>query len=211
MVPFTVLTLLGVAYRRTHRFIPRIYVTWMIIVCVIYVLNVTGGHQHQNGKMRVRDMYTSCNQHINKGITECINSVQPGDILLYRKLRNRNTELIKFFERRENGPQVRGYNHVAIALDNQSKIEANAKRITIEPINYGSFDVFKPPIPQRNTAIDYLMGFVGQPYDWWLVTDDVLRYSTHNVIHLPVAFVQVEEQDKKTCSSLIAHYFSVAK
>ncbi len=84
-------------------------------------------------------------------------------------------------------------------MDSQSKIESNGKEVTIEPICYGHFDVFRPPTQplQRNAANDYLKEFYGQSYDCWLVTDDVLRYFTHNVIQLPVAFVQVEEWIKR--------------
>ncbi|WAH40635.1 hypothetical protein NZD89_20320 [Alicyclobacillus fastidiosus] len=184
----------------------------LIIFYAILVVNHNENAVQHTGKLHIGDSIFYSREKC-KQRAEHNDTVQPGDILLYRSLRNRNTKLIKFFERCEDGPQVRGYYHVAIALDSQLKIESNGKRVTIEPINYGMFDVFRPSIPsqQRNAAINYLKGFYGQPYDWWLVTDDLLRYFTHNVIHLPVSFVQIEERNKKTCSSLVSQYFSVAK
>ncbi len=210
MITLAVLTLLAVTGVHKPTFILKLYVTGMVIVSSIYVLSVSGGREEKNGPLQREDTYTYGNENQE---TECDRIVEPGDILLYRKLRNRKTETIKFIERLKNGPQVREYYHVAIALDKHSKIEANGKVVTMKPIDDEQCDVYRPPIPpqQRDSGIGYMKRLTGEPYDWWLVTDDVLRYITRDVIHLPVGFVQAEERHKKICTSLVVQYFAAAK
>jgi hypothetical protein len=212
MITLAVLTLVVVTRVHKPTFILKLYITGMFIVSSIFVLSISGGREEKNGPLQGGDTYTY-GKYIGNQKTEGNQIVEPGDILLYRKLRNRKTESIKFIQRLKDGPHVREYYHVAIALDKQSKIEANGKVVTIEPVNDEQCDVFRPPIPpqQRNSGIDYMKRLAGEPYDWWLVTDDILRYVTHDVIHLPVGFVQAEERNKKICTSLVVQYFSAAK
>lgn len=184
----------------------------MSIVYTLCGLYIFAGSEQKNANSQVGGVYAHA-KSANPNMTGRKSIIQPGDILLYRKLHNGHTESIRFLERLENGAQALEYYHVALAFDSQSKIEANGKKVTIDPIDFGSFDVFRPPIPlqQRNIAIQHMKDLVGEPYDWWLVADDILRCVTRNVIHLPVSFVQIEEQHKKICTSLVVQYFTAAK
>lgn len=138
--------------------------------------------------------------------------VKAGDILLYGHAPNFETRMIQFGEILEDGIQDQEFYHVAIALNALNKIEANGKYVEINPIDYGKFSIFRPPIDQLNIkkGLDESCQLVGEPYDWLLIFDDVLRYLTHNFIHLPEKWINLQERHKKICSSLVAFYFRKA-
>jgi hypothetical protein len=218
IIALIVLSLFGIIiFLQAERLrFQRVYQRWLFFACAIHVVNATVWLGQRTERLQAQDTYSKTayiQAYIHDGRFSYENTIEPGDILLYRKLRNRNTEFIRFLERIENGPQVREYYHVAIALDSHSKIEANGNKVCIVPIGYGSFDIFRPPIPpeQRDAALDVIKGLAGEPYDWSLVIDDVLRCLTLNLVHLPVALVQAEELHKKTCTSLVVDYLWVAK
>jgi hypothetical protein len=212
VAPIVLILLVIVIALPTELRFQRVYVRWVLVACAIHALNAFVWLSERDARLQVQSTPTKA-AYSQIGAVADIDTIEPGDILLYRKLRNRNTEIIRFLERIEDGPQVREYYHVAIALNRHWKIEANGKKVSLAPISYGSFDVFRPPIPpeQRDVALAYVKGLVGEPYDWTLVMDDVLRGLTLNVVHLPALFVQLEELHKKTCTSLVVDYFWVAK
>lgn len=138
---------------------------------------------------------------------------RPGDILLYRKKRTLSTDAIELGEWLEDGAESREYYHVAIALDAYRKIEADGRSVAINLIDYGNFDAFRLPVnkSRRLWALSRIRNFVGQPYDWWLILDDGLRYLTRNKIHLPVHFIVDEERIKKICVSVARKYINYTK
>ncbi|EPZ47618.1 hypothetical protein [Alicyclobacillus acidoterrestris] len=139
--------------------------------------------------------------------------ILPGDILLYRNPPTFLTHLIDIGEYFEDGQRSPIYYHVAIALNDKEKIEANGNQVAIAPIdNGGTFDVYRPPILPRNIrdGLSYVKSLEGQRYDWLLIVDDALRYSTHNIVHLPVAMVKRSERYRKICSTVVAEYFRAA-
>lgn len=135
-----------------------------------------------------------------------------GDILVYTENPDLVDQGIDFFERLEDGQQQTYAYHVAIALNANTQIAAY-KRVSIHPIGYdGKFMAYRPPITprRRENGLEYVKSFNGQAYDYWLIFDDALRYSTRNLIHLPVSFVRSQERHAKVCSSLVAKYFQAA-
>ncbi|MCL6442088.1 MAG: hypothetical protein K6T83_01255 [Alicyclobacillus sp.] len=138
---------------------------------------------------------------------------KPGDILLYPHPPNLSTRLIELGERLEDGKQPIEFYHVALALGPYDKLEADGKRVEVNPIDYGKFIAYRPPIPKdrRDKALAEMRKYIGQPYDWWLILDDALRYLTRGVVHLPVRFISSQERRKKVCSSLVARYLAAAE
>lgn len=137
---------------------------------------------------------------------------RPGDILMYRHAPNFDTKLIQFGEELEDGCEQDEYYHCAIALNPNTKIEAQGKSVAVDQIDYGNFDVFRPPLmaDQISEGLSAVKECIGQRYDWVLIIDDALRYLTRNLIHLPVRYVKSEERKKKICSSLVALYLDAA-
>ena len=116
---------------------------------------------------------------------------KPGDILLYGKPPTLSTKLIEVGEELEDGTQEKEYYHVAIALNQFDKIEAQGKNVGIASIDYGRFDVYRPPIPayQIKQGLGETRKLVGEPYDWWLIIDeaparpDAQLNSSTGIIH----------------------------
>jgi hypothetical protein len=138
-------------------------------------------------------------------------NLQPGDILLYRHFQqNVLAEVaIDIGEVLEDGPQPYEYYHVAIALGDAKKIESNTAKVEILPVDEAPYDAFRPPLSQNQIAVGLgaLRNLVNQPYDWWLVADDTLRYLTDNVVHFGERFIQGMETKEKICSTLVSYYF----
>lgn len=135
---------------------------------------------------------------------------KPGDLLFYSRTPNLSTRLIEYGERMEDPGQSVYVYHVAIALGAYDKLEADGHSVAINPIDYGKFEACRPPMsPARiNRGLAKVCTYVGQRYDWPLIVDDGLRYATHNVIHLPVAYIRSQERHEKICSTLVAKYFA---
>ncbi|WDL97791.1 hypothetical protein [Alicyclobacillus sp. ALC3] len=133
--------------------------------------------------------------------------------MLYHKPPNLSTRLIEFGEKLEDPGHAQYFYHVALALGPYYKIEADGKTVAINPIDYGKFEGFRPPIPpkQRDAALAQVHKLVGEPYDWWLIIDDALKYGTCGVVHLPVRFIKSEERHAKICSSFLRKYFEDAE
>jgi hypothetical protein len=137
-------------------------------------------------------------------------NAEPGDILLYRTLQTFEVREIDWVERLKDGRQHYFYYHSSIALDAHTEIESNGKTVAMKPLAHDGFDVFRPPVPvdSRDAALRFIRTLVGQRYDWVLVFDDVLRAITHDLVHLPVSFVESEERHRKICSSLVVKYLN---
>lgn len=139
---------------------------------------------------------------------------RPGDILLYplTSLLHPVEDAISAGEYFEDGPQARYYYHVAIALNDTDKIEADGRFVAIHPIDYGKPDVFRPPASaiKISTALWKVRNwFLGQRYDWWLIFDDVLRALSGNRLHLSIDFINSKERHAKICSSLATVYLKL--
>lgn len=139
---------------------------------------------------------------------------RPGDVLLYPLVgfRHPTEDAISLGEYLEDGPQGRYYYHVAIALNDSEKIEADGRYVAIHPIDYGNPDVFRPPasVIKIGSALWKIRNwFLGQRYDWWLIIDDGLRALSRDYVHLPVAFINSRERHEKVCSSLAAVYLKL--
>ncbi|WDL96956.1 hypothetical protein [Alicyclobacillus sp. ALC3] len=129
-----------------------------------------------------------------------------GDILLYHRPPNLSTRLIEDGERLEDPGEPEYFYHVAIALDKYTKIEANGKTVAKANIDYGKFRTFRLPFGHDaiQRGLNLVLSYEGEPYDWPLIIDDGLRYATHDLVHLPVAYIRSEERRRKVCSSLAA-------
>lgn len=141
-------------------------------------------------------------------------TAQPGDILLYRRVRSIPDALVDIGAILEDGLQTTIYYHVAIALGPSEQIETDGHTVATHAILYdGSFNVFRPPIDEANrrTGLACVRGFIGQHYDWTLITDDALRDLSRGVLHLPLWYVQSKERKEKVCSSLTVRYFRHAQ
>lgn len=140
-------------------------------------------------------------------------NVQGGDILLYTDHPDWIDRGIQFFERLEDGKHKFMPYHTAVALNSTTQIAAYHK-VEIAPLGYDGPDflVYRPPITprRRERALEYVKTFNGEPYDYVAIVDDALRYSTHNLLHLPVRWVDSVERHAKVCSSLVADYFNEA-
>lgn len=146
-----------------------------------------------------------------------------GDILLYydfeqNELGKLIKGVIKFGERLEDPNQSRYYYHTAIVLDPETKFEADGLKVTKHPIEpYDKdkelYDVFRPYIDPLiiENALQYILNFDGQLYDWFLILDDALRYSSGLELHLPSKFINFTEKHMKICSSLIEFYLIQGK
>lgn len=136
-------------------------------------------------------------------------TILPGDILLYGKHSGPITHLIDWGEIIEDGKQSKEFYHVAIALNEYTKIEADGKNVAIKPIDYGNFDIYRPPIKKDNInkGLNATRKLIGQPYDWPLIIDDALRYLTKGHVHLPTKWINSLERHMKICSSVAAFYF----
>lgn len=136
--------------------------------------------------------------------------VQSGDILLYRVPDHSVLveDAIKLGGYLADGAQRHEYFHAAIALDARDKIECNGGPVQVLPIDYGHFDVFRPPIPPPKVrgALFATRKWIGKKYDWVLIADDALRALTHNLVYLPVAWVKSEERRRRICSTLVKAY-----
>jgi hypothetical protein len=137
---------------------------------------------------------------------------QSGDILLYRKSPTLFEQLVEDFEQFEDGRQRYQFYHCGIALDTWNTIEADGRRVNVNPIDYEKASIFRPPIqnPDINYALGKIRKFIGQRYDWMLILDDAIRYLTHNKIHLPAKYIRSTERHAKVCSTLVARYFYFA-
>ncbi len=137
---------------------------------------------------------------------------QPGDILLYFRAPNLGTRLIQVGEELEDGVDKRMAYHVAVAMDQYTKIEANGHSVADAPIDYANCRVFRPPILSQNihNGLHAVRKLIGQRYDWVLILDDALRYLSHDRVHLPVGYVRSEERRGKVCSSLVSVYLRAA-
>jgi len=136
----------------------------------------------------------------------------PGDILFYDNPPNLSTHLIVDGEHLEDPGEGVYFYHVAIALDANDKAEADGKCVEINPIDYGKFIAFRPPLSraQIRWGLFALRELVGERYDWWMIADDALRFITHNVIHLPASFILSSERHRKICNTLAAAYLEAA-
>lgn len=139
-------------------------------------------------------------------------NVLPGDLLFYRKNPNLFNRLVDVAEEVENGRQKYEFYHCSIALNQWEKVEADGRRVNVNPIEPDGYSVFRPPINQQsiNYALFEIRKYIGQRYDWTLIADDALRYLTHNHIHFPVNYIRSTERHAKVCSSLVARYFFYA-
>jgi hypothetical protein len=139
--------------------------------------------------------------------------IREGDILLYYKGGAWSAPLIDLGEILEDGWQKREYYHCAVALDAQQKIETDGYPVKVDNIQYdGSFDLFRPPIPAQDIrrGLDATRQLIGQKYDWLLIVDDALRFTSRGIIHLPRRWIESEERRRKICSSLVVYYLRAA-
>ncbi len=145
---------------------------------------------------------------------EAVKLIQRGDVLGYYKATTTLEALIQFGERLEDGPHNREYYHVAVALDNFSKIEADGVKVAINPITSDNgYAIFRLPVSQSkiDQALTKLRGLMGQRYDWVLIVDDGLRYLSKGItgrelLHLPAWFVRRKERTEKICVSVLRKY-----
>lgn len=142
--------------------------------------------------------------------------IRTGDILMYyrpTKPHRLVERAIQLGEILEDGIQDREYYHVAIAVDAQTKVEANGVYVAKADIEKNrSFDLFRPPIAHhvRHQAMQTILTMEGQKYDWWLIFDDVLRYISFGLLRLPESFIAEREQTEKICSTLVGRYLRLA-
>lgn len=140
--------------------------------------------------------------------------VKAGDVLLYKVPRGHwytkvFEGLIVDGEKLEDGKHKQEYYHIAVAISDKQKIEANGVDVAIDDIEYdGSFDSYTMPFSQEKIeeALEYIKGFQGEPYDWTLIVDDALRYLSDNILHLPLELVAEKEKYEKICSTFAVIY-----
>ena len=132
---------------------------------------------------------------------------QPGDILLFRR-HDWLDEAILLGEELEDGSRKREYVHVGVAVDANRYLTALSHVGIYSIADSGACDVYRPPIPPRRVAyaLQRVEHYVGQPYGWWQIVDDGLRYLSHGRIHLPDHFMQSEARRAKVCSQVTAKY-----
>jgi hypothetical protein len=136
-----------------------------------------------------------------------------GDVILYKKPPTFLTSAEEFGEELEDGFGHPMYYHVAIALTDTRKIEANGMYVATAPIDYGPhIDCFRPPTPPADIerALQRVLICKGQGYDWWLIADDAIRYMSFQHFHLPIKFIECQELHHKVCSSLVEIYIPPA-
>lgn len=137
-------------------------------------------------------------------------NIQKGDILLYKNPKTFFEHAIIFGEDLHDGIHTSQYYHVAIAISPTEKVEANGRDVAVSEIllDPREFDVFRLPLSQGSidASVSYILEFVGEHYDWTLIADDVLRYATFDVVHLPKSVIRHTESTEKICSTLAQLY-----
>jgi hypothetical protein len=134
--------------------------------------------------------------------------VKTGDILLYYPS-NLIWEAVVVGEILEDGIQDKEYCHVAIALNDREKIEADGHAVVINPIDYKErFDVYTVSEDRDaiHKALTSVQKYLGQGYDWLEIIDQALRDLSHGLLHLPKHLIMQSEAHRKICSTLAAIY-----
>jgi hypothetical protein len=134
--------------------------------------------------------------------------VKTGDILLYYPS-NLIWEAVVVGEILEDGIQDKEYCHVAIALNDREKIEADGHAVVINPIDYKErFDVYTVSEDRDaiHKALTSVQKYLGQGYDWLEIIDQALRDLSHGLLHLPKHLIMQSEAHRKICSTLAAVY-----
>ena len=132
---------------------------------------------------------------------------QPGDILLFHR-HDWLDEAILLGEDLEDGSHRHEYVHVGVAVDANRYITALSRVGIYSIADSGPCDVYRPPISPRRVAyaLQRVERYVDQPYGWWQILDDGLRYLSHGRIHLPDAWMQSEARRAQVCSQVTAKY-----
>lgn len=129
---------------------------------------------------------------------------RPGDVLLYEHPPTRLTKLIEDGECREDPGEKRYFYHCAVALDAYSKIEADGRDTTINPIDYGNFACFRPPYDpvKLDGALSWARTQEGRLYGWIGVFDEGLRDISGGYLHFSKWFITWANNRWPFCSWL---------
>lgn len=138
---------------------------------------------------------------------------RPGDVLIYFKAPNLTTRIIEYGEERIDPGEDRYAYHVAVALDAFAKIEADGKETEINPIDYGRFEVYRPPYPdpaRMSSALLWGCAQRGRLYGWIGIIDQGIRDISGGRLHLPRWFVTWADKRWPYCSTLAQSIISKA-
>lgn len=132
--------------------------------------------------------------------------VQRGDILLYRKPPTFFTRLIEFGESLEDEGEDKYFYHVALALSDSRKIEADMLKVSERDIDFSeSCEVYRP-IGDVEPTIPLVTSHIGEMYSLLADVDDGLSYLTQGKFHLPAQIEGLIAQHMVNCSQLLQPY-----